>query len=211
MKKIILILLFLYTGLLSGKNNEINLAKMDFLIKTHDFKKAYKELKQIDIKKIPKDKKALFYNKAGFINYKLGKMGPALKNYLSAVTLNSNLYFVYNNIGVTYSALKKYNKAKQYYLKAYNKKNKYPKVMVNLAVVNFYLKKYEEAFKWLKKALFSSEDYVKKRFDKKRAIKKLEEWVGQNPDDKDLQKMLKWARKNTDKKITDIDFIEEYF
>ncbi len=211
MKTIVIILILLYTGVLSGKNSKINLAKMDFLIKIRDFKKAYKELKQINIKKIPRDKKALFYNKAGFINYKLGETGPALKNYFSAVTLNSNLYFVYNNIGVTYSALKKYNKAKQYYLKAYNKKNKYPKVMVNLAVVNFYLKEYEEAFKWLKKALLCSEDYVKKRFDKKRAIEKLEKWVKQNPDDKDLRKMLKWARENTDKKITDIDFIEEYF
>lgn len=212
MKKFIFIILLLlyYTDFLTGAgnkiSNEISIAKINYLIEIGDFQNAYKELPSIDISKIPSDKKALFYNKAGFINYKLNNNENALKNYFSAVTLNSNLYFVYNNIGVIYYSLKQFNKAKEYYLKALDKNKNYPRVLVNLAVVDFFLKNYKNAYEWLKNALNCDKKYVKKRFDKKKAIQKLKEWVHQNPDDKDLKKMLEWLNKNPDKDITDFNF-----
>ncbi len=206
MKRSIIILLMLHAGILMASENEMRLAKMNFLINTKNYKGAIKELALINVKLIPQDKKALFYNKAGFINYCLKRTKTALKNYYTALTINSNLHFVYNNIGVTYFSSKEYEKAKKYYLKAYDKRNNYPRVLVNLAVVEFYLGKYLSAYTWFKKALSCDEKYVDNRFDREKALNKLEDWVKQNPDDKDLKKMLEWARENTDRDITNINY-----
>ena len=211
MKKVMYIIVFLLmANILHSGKNDLHIAKIDFYIKIQDFQKAYEKIDKIDIGKIPQDKKALFYNKVGFINYKLDKMEPALKNYSLAIKINPDLHFVYNNIGVIYYSRKNYNEAKKYYTEAYNKKENYPKVIINLAVANFYLKDYKSSYEWLKKALSCNREYVKKRFDKKRALQKLEEWVKQNPEDKDLQKMLEWAKKNVHRDIADIDFIKDY-
>ncbi len=211
MKKIAYISLFLlYTCILMAEENDIYIVKMDFFIKTRDFQKAYEKINQIDIEKIPQNKKALFYNKIGFINYKLNKIEEALKNYFLATKMNPDLHFVYNNIGVIYFSQKELNKARKYYTEAYKRKKNYPKVIINLAVVNFYLKDYKTAYEWLKKALSCDTEYVKKRFDRKKALQKLGEWIEQNPEDKDLQKMLEWAKKNRNRDITDLDFVKDY-
>jgi len=209
-KSIYIILALLYCLFLFAEDSSMDLAKIDFYIKIKDFQKASEKLKEINISQIPEQKKALFFNKAGFINYKLNKLEKALYYYSLAIKLDPSLAFVYNNIGVIYFACQKYKKAKEFYLEAIQRQAEYPKALINLAIVNFYLKNYKSSYQYFKKALSLNQEYIKKRFNEKKALKKLEEWAHQNPDDKDIQKMLEWARKNTHRDITKIDFIEEY-
>ncbi len=176
--------------------NDKHIIKMNFYLEKNEFQKAYNEMVYINFDAVPKDKRALLYNKAGFIYYKLNRINEALNNYYKALRLNPELYFVYNNIGVIFFSLKNYEKAKEYYLKAYEKNKNYPKVLVNLAIVNFYLKNFAEAYNWFKKALFCNRDYIQQRFNRKKVLQKLRELVKQNPDDKELKKILKWAENN---------------
>lgn len=203
-------ILLLFSSCLYGEIKNSRILKMNLFLDMKEYSKAYTELKKIDINNVPVKQKALFYNKAGYINYKLNNHDQALTNYFKALKLEPKLFYVYNNIGVIYYSKKRYNEAKTYYLKAYTNNN-YPKVMVNLAVINFYLKNYKKAYDWLKKSLTCNTKYVQERFNKEKALGKLEDWAEKNPDDKDIQKILKWAKKNKDKKITNIEFIEDYF
>lgn len=192
---LILYCLYISNSAVANKNDK-HIIKMNFYLENDEFVKAYNELIHINFDAISEDKRALLYNKAGFIYYKLNRTNEALNNYYKALRLNPELYFVYNNIGVIFFSLKNYRKAKEYYLKAYEKNKNYPKVLVNLAIVDFYLKNFVESYNWFKKALLCNRDYIQKRFNRKKALQRLREFVEQNPDNRELKRILKWAENN---------------
>lgn len=175
-------------------SNDVKFIKIDYYIEQNEFQKALDEFYSIDFSEFDNEKKAYLYNKAGFIYFNLNKIEEALKYYLMALKFNPDLYFVYNNIGVIYLKLKDYITAKEYFLKAYEIKNNYPKVLINLAFTEFMLKNYVESYKWFIKAINCDRDYVRLRFDREKAIKKLEEIIKDNPQDKTLQSILKFVK-----------------
>jgi len=185
-------------------DNNLEILKFDYYIEQKDFMKAEKELKNIKFDMVENIKKAVLFNKAGFVYFNLGEYDKALQFYFKSIEINPNNYFVYNNIGVIYFKLKNYKLAKDFYLKAYEIEKNYPKLLVNLAVVNFYLKNFKESYYYFLKAISCNRDYVRERFDKKKAIEILEKMVNDNPDDKELREILKWA-KNRDR-LNDIEF-----
>ena len=201
MKYIGFVLLFsiVYTLSYAEQNNNFYVLKMQLYIEMQDYTNAERFIRKIDFDKLDENKKAVIYNKIGFVYYKLKKYRYAFKNYFSALKYDSKLYYVYNNIGILYFHWDEYNNAKKYYLKALRLNSKYPKVLVNLAVVDFYLRNYESAYEWYKKAKKIDKNYVKKRFNKKKGLEKLRALVKKYPDDKELQRLLKWAVENYNK------------
>jgi len=148
-------------------DNNLEILKFDYYIEQKDFMKAEKELKSIKFDMVENIKRAVLFNKAGFVYFNLGEYDKALQFYFKSIEINPNNYFVYNNIGVIYFKLKNYKLAKDFYLKAYEIEKNYPKLLVNLAVVNFYLKNFKESYDYFLKAISCNRDYVRERFEKK--------------------------------------------
>ncbi|MBN1898880.1 MAG: tetratricopeptide repeat protein [Spirochaetes bacterium] len=192
----------LVVSLYAGTDNDLYITKMDIFLSMDDYKKAHAQMEKIDLTLLSKDQKAGMFNKCGFIYYHLGRFAQARKNYEKALLLNPDLAHVYNNLGVLYFKIGEYEKAKAFYLRALLKKAEYPRVMINLVIVNLYLKKFFESLKWLKKALECNENYVKKRYNREKAMNQLSELIRKNPDDKELETLLEWVKNSSDKDFT---------
>lgn len=168
-----------------------------------DFSAAQKMINKIDVQKLNKNKWALYYNKKGFIDYKLNNFITALSNYVTAKKYNPKLDYIHNNLGVIYFQLNNFEKAKEYYLNAISLNSNYTKVLVNLAVVDFYMRNYIAAFNWFKKALGKNKGYIQERWNREKAMKKLIELSKKYPEDQDLKYILEWAKENYNKDITE--------
>lgn len=204
--KLFFLLIILNVSVINNVSaNNDNIIKMNAYIEMGKYKLAYDKALSIDLKKYNKDKRAVLYNKIGFIYFKLNKFNLALKSYSKSIDLDKDLYYVYNNIGVIYFKKNYYKKAKKYYLKALKANKNYPKVLVNLAVVDFYMKNFIGSLSWYKKALFQDKDYINKRFDNKKAMITLKELIEKNPDDEEFKSIYKWVLKNRDKDIMDFN------
>ncbi len=171
---------------------------LDNLLAMKDFTTAKKIMDKININSLTTKEQAILLNKFGFIYFKLNQYKEALSNYFKSIKLNNTFPYVYNNIGIIYLKNENYKNAKIFFLEALKLKKDYVKVLVNLAITDFYLKNYKNAFNWYKKALLIDKKYLKNRFDKKKAYNKLKELAKKNPEDKELQKMVKWAEKHYD-------------
>ncbi|MDD5066145.1 MAG: tetratricopeptide repeat protein [bacterium] len=188
---------------LCAMDKDYYFTKSDFYIQMEDYRSAESTLSQIDVSRLVKKEKAMYYNKTGFIQFKLNNFNLALTNYFTARRIDPSLEYIYNNIGVIYFRQGFHTQAREYYMKALSVNSNYPRVLVNLAVNEFYIRNYTLAFQWYKKALQKDQAYVQERFDRKKGLNKLMELAAKYPEDQELQFLLKWAQENADRPVAD--------
>lgn len=193
--RILIICIILITSSLSAKT-DVDLIKIHYFIQIKDYLKASTLIHDISLDNKTDQEKAVYFNTKGFIYYKLKNPDQALKNYSLAVKYNPHLYYVYNNIGIIFYQQKNYKKAKTFFLSARKYKDDSAKILVNLALTDFYLRNYDQSFNWVQKALQCDQEYIKKRFDEKKAFNQITQLIKQYPEDKELQKIYQWAKKN---------------
>lgn len=177
--------------------------KCDFYIHTEDYPSALNSLCRIEPEKLAAKEKALYFNKKGFIYFKLGHYPSALTNYSAARRVDPSLDFVHNNIGIVYFTQNDHARARENYLKALAVNSNNPRVLVNLAVNEFFMRNYTQSFQWYMKALKTDKAYIRERFDKRKGMKKLRELAEKYPEDRELRHILEWAEKNYHRNITD--------
>ena len=90
----------------------------------------------------------------------LSKFDLAIKDYLSAISINPELPFIYNNIASVYAVVGEFEKAVEYYNKALFKDKEYTLAFNNLASVFLDNKQYELALENIQNALAINPEYA---------------------------------------------------
>ena len=90
----------------------------------------------------------------------LSKFDLAIKDYLSAIKINSELPFIYNNLASVYAIVGELEKAIEYYTKAIDMDKDYTLAYNNLASVFLDTQKYELASENIQKALAINSEYA---------------------------------------------------
>ena len=129
-------------------------------------------------------------NSDGMEYLEAGNLEKAEECFRRAIVINSAEKKYYNNLAVTFMRRKNFAEAHKYLEKAITLDDKYAKALGNMAIACFYIGSYMDAYKYYLRAEEADKSYTTSRFEKQKALTRIEELSKENPDNRDYKQML---------------------
>ncbi len=129
-------------------------------------------------------------NSMGMDKLRAGNNIAAAGYFRKAITVDPSRKIYYNNLAAAYIRLEDYYKAEGQLLTAIAIDPDYTKALSNMSYVMFKTGRYSEAYSYYLRAKNSDPSYTEKRFERGRVLARLREQSLQNPDDKNLKKII---------------------
>ena len=137
---------------------------------------------------------ALKANAEGMEFLKAGDCGKAEILFRKAVDADPLRMNYHNNLAVSFMRRKNYKEAFPCLQKAIAIDDRYAKALSNMAITCFYLGKYMDAYKYYLRAEDADKEYTTARFERNKALARIEQLSKENPDNSDYKQMLEYLK-----------------